>query len=67
MLVSAELLGRKIGAELGVLELLEVSEEVLLSLTALIVAILLRMHGKLKELFVVLTILPSVLVHLLAE
>ena len=67
MLVSAELLGRKIGAELGVLELLEVSEEVLLSLTALIVAILLRVHGKLEELFVVLTILPSVLVHLLAE
>ena len=36
VLVSAELLGRKIGAELGVLELLEVSEEVYKQFTSLI-------------------------------
>ena len=54
-------------AQLGVLSLLDVGQKVLLGLTALEGAILLGVHGQLEEFLVVLSIVPSVLVHLLAE
>ncbi len=67
MLESSSLLRRNLGTELSILSLLKVSEEVLLSLAALVVTILLRMHGEFEEFLIVLTIIPTILVHLLAE
>ena len=67
MLEFCELSWCQGAAELGILCLLEVSQEVLLSLTALVIAILLWVHGELEEFLIVLTILPTVLVHLLLE
>ena len=67
MLELSELSWSQGAAELGILCLLEVSQEVLLCLTALEVAILLWVHSEFEELLIVLTILPTVLVHLLLE
>ena len=53
--------------ELGILCLLKVGKEVLLCLSALVVAILLWVHSELEEFLVVLTVIPTVLVHLLLE
>ena len=54
-------------AELGILCLLQVGEEVLLCLAALVVAVLLGVHGELEEFLVILSVVPAVLVHLLLE
>ena len=67
MLECSHLFGCEFAAHLGILGGLQVCQEVFLGLSALIVAILLGVHGQLKQLFVVLTIFPAVLVHLLAE
>ena len=50
-----------------VLGSLEIGEEILLGLSALVVAILLGVHGQLKQFFLVLAAVPSVVGHLLAE
>ena len=67
MLELSELLGSELGAHAGVLGLLQVGQEVLLGLSALIVAVLLGVHSQLEELFVILAVIPAILVHLLAE
>ena len=67
MLEGANLLGRKVATQLGILQLLQVGQEVFLSLSALEVAILLGVHSQLKQFFIVFAIVPSVLVHLLLE
>ena len=60
-------LGTGSGLEFGQLGFLEVCEEVLLGLTALVVAVLLGVHGEFIEFLVVLSALPAVLLHLLDE
>ena len=69
MLQSIDLLLRDLLAatELSVLSLLDVSEQLFLGLTATERTVLLRMHSQLEELFVVLSIVPAILVHLLLE
>ena len=67
MFEGANLLGRQVATQLGILQLLQVGQEVFLSLSALEVAILLGVHSQLKQFFVVFAIVPSVLVHLLLE
>ena len=67
MLECRNLLRCERATKLSILSLLKVSKEVFLSLTALIVAILLWVHSEFEEFFVVLTILPTILVHLLLE
>ena len=67
MLEGSNLLGTHLATELGVLRLLDVGQQVLLRLSALVVAILLGVHGELPQLLVVGTVLPAVLVHLLTE
>ena len=53
--------------QLGVLGLLDVSQQLLLSLTTLERTVLLGVHSQLEEFFVVLTVIPAVLIHLLLE
>ena len=53
--------------QLSVLCLLQVCQELLLGLSALKGTILLWVHTQLEEFLVVLTVVPAVLVHLLAE
>jgi len=67
VLEGCKLLSRDLAAHLGILGLLQVGQHILLGLSALVVAVLLGMHGKLEELLIVLAIVPSVLVHLLLE
>ena len=67
MLERCELLGGKLRTQSGILRLLQVDQEVLLGLSALVVAILLRVHGQFKQFFIVLSAIPSVVGHLLAE
>ena len=67
MLELCKLCRSKGCTELGILCLLKVSQEVLLCLSALVVAILLWVHSELEEFLVVLTVIPTVLVHLLLE
>ena len=67
MLELCKLCRSKGCTELGILCLLKVGQEVLLCLSALVVAILLWVHSELEEFLVVLTVIPTVLVHLLLE
>ena len=54
-------------SKFGILGFLQVSKELLLCLSALEGTILLWVHGQLEEFFVVLSIVPTVLVHFLLE
>ena len=67
MLESGKLFGRQFTAKFLVFSLLQVGKEVFLGLSALIIAILFGMHGKLEKLFVILPVLPTILVHLFSE
>ena len=69
MLQGIDLLLRDLLAatQFSVLCLLEVSKELLLGLTTLEGTILLRVHAQFEEFLIVLSVVPAVLVHLLAE
>ena len=69
MLQGIDLLLRDLLAatQFSVLCLLEVSKELLLGLTTLEGAILLGVHAQFEEFLIVLSVVPAVLVHLLAE
>ena len=67
MLKGGEFFNRQFAAHFGILSLLQVGQEVLLCLSALIIAVLFGVHSQFKQFFVVLSILPTVLVHLLLK
>ena len=67
MLECCCLLNADLSTKLSVLSLLKVGKHILLSLTTLEVTILLWVHSKFEEFLVVLSIFPTVLVHLLLE
>ena len=69
MLDSVDLFLRNLltTTQLGILSLLDISQQLLLSLTALEWTVLLGVHSQLEQLLVVLSVIPTVLVHLLAE
>ena len=54
-------------SQLGVLRLLDVGQKLFLGLTALERTILLGVHSQLEQFFVVLSVVPAILVHLLLE
>ena len=69
MLQRVDLLLRNLLAatEFGILRLLQVGQELLLGLSALKGTVLFGVHTQFEEFLVVGTVLPAVLVHLLAE
>ena len=67
MLECRKLFGSELCTELCVLRLLQVGKEVFLSLSALVVAILLGVHGEFEEFLVVLAAIPTVVSHFLSE
>ena len=68
MLEGSQLLGlHGRTTQFGILGLLDVCQQLLLSLSTLERAILLGVHSQLEQLFVVLTVVPTILVHLLLE
>ena len=67
MLECCKLFGSELCTKFSVLRLLQVGKEVLLCLSVLVVAILLRVHGQFKEFLVILTAVPTIVSHFLAE
>ena len=67
MLEGCDFSRRQRRTQLGILSLLDVSEQLLLSLTALEGTILLGVHSQLEEFLVVLSVVPAILIHLLLE
>ena len=67
MLEGSNIGRTQLRTELSILGLLDVGQKLFLSLTTTERTVLLGVHSKLEELFVVLSVVPTVLVHLLLE
>ena len=67
MFESSQFFYRELRAEFGILCFLQIGKEILLCHTALIDTILFGMHSQFKEFLIVLTALPTIVFHLLAE
>ena len=63
MLECCKLFGSELCTKFSVLRLLQVGKEVLLCLSVLVVAILLRVHGQFKEFLVILTAVEKVCIN----